>query len=267
MRVFKWHISISLPNRIDSDSNQLLLDACAVTGVQPPWNSPKIVWTIAWNIQKNMLPILHKFDACKLQDNCVNLSVLWWKALDFEQDERVAYDMLPPLTRAVVAFPLSLLYPRLHHQNVAIRTKYLDDKLKSEISMPLSRQAVTERPDRMGKRFVQVVSLGGGFDTRALRLGSKLGVSQWMEADLPSVIAQKQLLLEKRFLERRGHGARGVRSIRDSLPILIEADLNQFRPFLSRLDSALAEVNGFIANSDSEDDSAIIIMAKQYVYI
>ena len=62
-----------------------------------------------------------------------NLSVLWWKAIAGNclfskgQDGGVAFDMLPRFTRSVVRFPLSYLYPPLHHQNVAMRTVFLDE--------------------------------------------------------------------------------------------------------------------------------------------
>ena len=62
-----------------------------------------------------------------------NLSVLWWKAIAGNclfskgHDGGVAHDMLPSFTRSLVRFPLSYLYPLLHHQNVAMRTVFLDE--------------------------------------------------------------------------------------------------------------------------------------------
>lgn len=51
-------------------------------------------------------------------------------------DEALAYDLLPPVTRRVVARPLARLYPLLHHQNVALRTAFLDRHVKK--NFPLS---------------------------------------------------------------------------------------------------------------------------------
>ena len=110
----------------------LLKNIAQKLGIPPPFNAPKIVWSLCWKVQCFFLPLLHFFDKYVPSDTCLNLAVLWWKAI---AGDRIAFDLLPSLTRSVVRWPLRLLYPRLHHQNVALRTKFLDKALRNEIQM------------------------------------------------------------------------------------------------------------------------------------
>ena len=100
--------------------------------------------------------------------------------------------MLPPFTRNIVRYPLSWLYPNLHHQNVALRTLYLDQLLLSELksntydvnsqndndhrSMNDTSNIPTStaiNSDIESKRRYRIVTLGGGFDTRSIRFALK----------------------------------------------------------------------------------------------
>ena len=100
--------------------------------------------------------------------------------------------MLPPFTRNIVRYPLSWLYPNLHHQNVALRTLYLDQLLLSELksntydvnsqndnnhrSMNDTSNIPTStaiNSDVESKRRYRIVTLGGGFDTRSIRFALK----------------------------------------------------------------------------------------------
>ena len=96
-----------------------------------------------------MLPHLHSWDRAAPADTCVNLVVVWLKAIagnrrgEGTADGGAAYAMLPHFTRRVVAWPLCYLYPRLHHANVALRTAYLDQQVERELS------AAGQRPTRV----------------------------------------------------------------------------------------------------------------------
>jgi O-methyltransferase involved in polyketide biosynthesis len=152
-----------------------------------------------WRGHKRLLPLLHFWDPCAPTDTYVNLQVCWLKAIAGHQaggDDGLAYDLLPPVTRLVVAPPVATrFFPRLHHQNVALRTAYLDRAVAAAIEDTAATDAVT------------VVTLGGGFDLRSLRLeqpdkAQRATPTAWVEIDLPHVIEQRQRLL-RRLSERR----------------------------------------------------------------
>ena len=142
-----------------------LESASAALGVRAPWNAPKWVWKRAYRSHRALLPLLHFRDACRPADANVNLLCLWWKALDESRRrpaaERVSRRMLPPSARWLVARPLCWLYPRLHHQNVALRTAFLDRALADALAGAARAGGGVER--------LSVVVLGAGFDARALR--------------------------------------------------------------------------------------------------
>ena len=179
--------------------------------IRPPWNAPRWLWSMAWKIQKAMMSrVLHAFDRCAPTDSNLNLAVLWWKAMAGNRigtstfDGGVAHDLLPHVTRNVVAFPLCYLYPPLHHQTVAMRTAFLDASLDEACWRLASKEPV------------RVIVLGGGFDTRSLRYLEKKAHMEFYEIDLPSVVTQKQRIFER--FQRRRRGA--------ALPRLLGADLN-----------------------------------------
>ena len=198
----------------------LLLEAASAIGVDPPWNAPKLVWSSAFRFWQSIIPLLHLGDECVPQDTCVNLSVLWWKAI---AGDSTAYDLLPSATRWLVSPALRRLYPPLHHQSVAMRTAYLDALLVDAL-----------RPATAGER-VRVVVLGAGFDTRFFRLVAPPRLStppppqqqqkqqkqqqlsedapqalipaadiDWIELDLPEVVAQKAAMLSSGLMAGEG---------------------------------------------------------------
>lgn len=179
------------PWRSRLGATNVVADAARATGVRPPWNAPKVVWKMAWKLQARCLPLLHAADrldlGASLADTNVNLHCLWWKAI---QGDAVAYAMLPSYSRLLVSRPMRLFYPLLHHQNVAIRTAYLD--------AALGRAMALARADNVQ---LVVLVLGGGFDTRALRFGGVSGV-EFVETDLPAVIAAKRTLISRRLSRR-----------------------------------------------------------------
>lgn len=154
--------------------------AARALGVEAPWAAPKWVWSLAWRNHKRLLPLLHAGDAAAPENTCVNLMVLWLKAL---AGDDAAYALLPRGTRGAVSPPLRKFYPLLHHQNTKLRSVFLDDALKGHLD---------------SDDDVLVVSLGAGFCTRSLRLR---GSARCVEVDLPSVVAQKERLLADRGID------------------------------------------------------------------
>ena len=193
--------------------------------IAPPWNAPRWLWSFAWKLQKHMMPILHFFDRCAPKDTHLNLAVLWWKSMAGNRrgtatdDGGVAYDLLPPYSRNIVAFPFCYLYPPLHHQTVAMRTAFLDSTL-DEVC----------RQEANNKETIRVITLGAGFDTRSLRYSQQQqnddnptsttskSKTEFYEIDLPEVVVQKSSIFE-RFKQRR-------RNTVVTLPRLYGADLN-----------------------------------------
>lgn len=127
-----------------------------------------------------------------------------WGSKQF--DGGVAHDLLPAFTRNIVAFPLAWLYPNLHHQNVALRTAYLDEKISEEVG-------------RVGSKSVFVVVLGAGFDTRSLRLSTSFPSASWFELDLPDVVQQKRRMLDRFQMRRPKYPSKKI-------PNIFEANLN-----------------------------------------
>jgi O-methyltransferase involved in polyketide biosynthesis len=180
---------------VDRPDYPPLKESAALLGVDPPLTAPRFVWQTAWRVGRHAMPLLHRWDACAPTDTNVNLWVCWLKAIAGNRrrgcsDGGLAYDLLPSVTRRVVARPLARLYPRLHHQNVAMRTAYLDQAVERELASAAGRNAT-------------IVVLGAGFDARALRLESGPARSAaWAEIDLPHVVEQKRRLLG-RLVKRR----------------------------------------------------------------
>ena len=187
-----WQRRGVYPDRPDT------LDAASATlGISAPWRAPRWVWAAAWRGGKRVLPFLHRWDECAPADTCVNLNVCWLKAIAGNRrgdarlrDGGLAYDLLPPVTRRVVAWPLCCLFPPLHHQNVALRTAYLDGAVTAALA-----------DDDLARAML--VSVGAGFDVRAFRVADGLRCA---EIDLPDVVSQKRALLAR--LARRRPAAR-----------------------------------------------------------
>ena len=177
------------------------LERAATTLQAPaPWKAPRWAWSNAWKIGKSTLPLLHRWDAAAPADTCVNLWVVWLKAIAGNRrrsggyDAGLAYDLLPSVTRWVVRWPLCYFYPLLHHQNVALRTAYLDRAVRSDLSSTTAQGAPP-----------LVVTLGAGFDVRQQRLADEHGArGSWAELDLPDVVEQKRRLLARAARRRPG---------------------------------------------------------------
>jgi hypothetical protein len=44
------------------DSMPSTVDVGEVLGLPGPWEAPKWVWKVAWEVQKGAMPVLHAFD-------------------------------------------------------------------------------------------------------------------------------------------------------------------------------------------------------------
>lgn len=208
----------SLNSRLSDES--LLKDASSALLVSPPWNAPKIIWSLAWKVHQFMIPILHFADMTTPKDSFINLPVLWWKAIASQRwgilnDGGIAFDLLPSFTRNIVRFPFCYLFPKLHHQNVALRTVYLDNALNSELQ---------------NEEEANIIVLGSGYDTRAIRFLQHNQNHEFFEIDFPNVIKSKALMLS-RFKARRKI------LTNDKIPRLMEADLNDLDLVKLRLNS------------------------------
>ena len=189
-----------------------------------PWNAPRWVWTFVWRFGKRAIPWLHRWDECKPTDTNVNLMVCWLKAIGGNSwrsgmdDGQLGYDLLPPWTRRVVAKPVASLYPLLHHQNVLLRSAYLDRQVSDALSSGGSGS---------GERSAVVV-LGAGFDLRSLRLSSSEALSaRWVEVDLPHVIEQRRRLLARLAVRRPPLASRieGITQLSANLSVATEVEL------------------------------------------
>lgn len=247
----------------------------------PPWNPPAWVWSIAIKIHKFLLPILHRFDKCSSEDTCLNLSVLWWKAISGNKwgsqfyDHGMAYDLLPKWSRLIVAMPFCWLYPHLHHHVVAMRTKFIDQAVIHEIRQAnynisatatatttsatvfSARKETNDVNDSKASNELKpsIIVLGAGFDTRALRLAEH--ANNWFEIDLPAVVKQKQCMFT-RFLTRR----RDRQAIH--LPKLFGADLNN----LVELEIALKHIfNEYIIPSSNSKYPTIFVTEAVLMYL
>lgn len=188
--------------------------------ISPPWNAPSIMWKLAWKLHHKLLPVLHLFDSCRAENTFVNLAIIWLKAIVGNRkgsklyDCGIAFDMLPSFTRNIIRFPFCWLFPNFHHQNVALRTVFLDNAVKTEIKNSLLTC-------NEANETVQVIVLGAGFDVRSIKLMEYFKKSrktniEFHEIDLNSVTLQKEKMF-KRFLTRRK---------KFEIPNLHSADLN-----------------------------------------
>ena len=258
MQAFGFLVNGPLQNRLTSSTNTKVAQLSAAVNIREPWNAPQWIYSYAWKLHEKVVPLLHYFDRCSLKNNKFNLAVLWGKAISGCKlgsptfDGFIAYDLLPPVTRWIVGFPFSWMYPNLFHQHVAIRTAFLDkcllealepDRFSNKIDSDAKESSILiDKEVDSADLKPRVIILGAGFDTRSLRCrGTKTGKSEaaattaatvggkhviptistvnaeFYEVDLPSVI-QMKVNVFKRFLLRRPHSI---------LPKLYGADLNE----------------------------------------
>lgn len=203
-------------------------------GVQPIANTAKIVWKLAFEIQRKTLPLLHLLDPFKPQNLDLCLCCLWWKARSASSDpsnnpvlydEFLSYDMLPSATRLIIlpSLPFSnLLFPRLHHANVELRTAY--------INQAISKQIETIQKANNNNVRIRMISFGAGYDVRSIRLRSTNMIDEAYELDRPEVISSKQNMMDRLLIRRRQRKKNRPHKFIDvaahHLPTLIGIDLN-----------------------------------------
>jgi hypothetical protein len=168
-------------NKYGRTNNSTILspsDAAIAVGVTPTKEATKTEWQRAWKIHRYLMKtILHLFDNCYPQDSKLSLACLWWKAISGNDstscvyDYSLSYDLLPPFTRTIVSGKLVGLYPRLHHANVEIRTAYLDKSIVNVINTILKYDHDdNEQQQQKRKKKIRLIVMGGGYDTRSIKL-------------------------------------------------------------------------------------------------
>ena len=205
--------------------------AAAAVGVRPPLQINSAVYRrFASRFQKMAMPLLHIFDPVKPPDSKLALKVLWWKALAANDptspvfDNSLTYDMLPGGSRLVVSRKLRPLYPRFAHAVVEIRTAFLDQTVTR-----VAQEVRSRDPTK-----VRLISLGGGYDVRSMKLRERGVIDQAIELDLPQVVeAKTRILQSKRFKRRRPN------MVGDMLPEFYSADLNKVDQVKSTLEDIL----------------------------
>ncbi|GMH57984.1 hypothetical protein TrST_g7726 [Triparma strigata] len=174
-------------------------DAARKLSLAPPLTAPKFVWKMAWNTGKFALKVLPYTTRSYVPvDSNVNLSVLYWKSIG---GDGTARKMLPgSFSRLMTSRAGRLFFPRLHHQNVKIRSEYIDTRL---------REIIEETPEEVALRICIV---GAGFDSRGVKLieensnndnGNDNGRDiEVYEFDLPGVIEEKRIVLSQSKLAK-----------------------------------------------------------------
>jgi Leucine carboxyl methyltransferase len=271
VREFQSIITRPFRSRL-SGPTTLLAQCSSALNIAQPWNAPRSIWSLAWSLQRAVIPLLHYFDKCAAKDTNLNLAVLWWKAISGNRfgsstfDGFFAYDLLPHITRIIVGFPFCWIYPNLHHQNVALRTAFLDLSLLQAIHSKRNssqNSAVTSTSTGMDLT-PRVITLGAGFDTRSLRFqnagdmnrnSSKNVIADFHELDLPAVVTQKTNVF-KRFLLRRPNS---------KMPKLYGADLNDFEEVNRQLMKIFSEDK--TSNGVSNKRPTVFIVEAVLMYL
>lgn len=154
--------------------------------------SPKLRrWS--WRIHGKILPLLHWWE--RTADVHVNLRVLWNKALPSVDAQSFAYEhpyfwtynMLPYSSRWILNLP-NWVFPRWMHAVIELRTVYLNQAIEREIQYA---QAATTSAK------IRLVVLGGGYDTRSIRLLTNHKIQEAWELDLPKVTEAKSRLMKR----------------------------------------------------------------------
>ncbi|CAB9529116.1 expressed unknown protein [Seminavis robusta] len=203
---------------------------------------------------RRLLTVAQLFDPIPIPNSFVNYQCVWWKAISGNdktsvlQDHGLAYDLLPPVTRWAVASPLAPLYPRFHHGNVELRTKYLDTAVDQIIQTAQQQQT---------KKQIRLVLMGGGYDLRSLRMAQLYPdlILDLVEMDLPHVVDAKKKLFHHRLLRRRPELSTLVKSLR-----LLAVDLND----LQQVQAALLET---VLVDDGGDWFTVFVFEAVLIYL
>jgi hypothetical protein len=232
----------------------------------------------SWRWHGRLLPLLHGFQ--QTPDIKVNLRVLWNKALvsvdpqslAYEAPDYFTYHMLPRWSRWILRLP-SCLYPRWFHANIELRTVYLNQAVRKEIEwirtrnqqppsgseqqaqVLLSNTTISTNKKRMR---IQLIVLGGGYDTRSIRLLSNGSVDRVWELDLPQVVESKAKLLQQLYQEVPSAAAAAATGDESTTAIRLEAvDLNQLEHVKSILTRIHTNHNNNNHNNNHNDETSM----------
>jgi hypothetical protein len=163
--------------------------------------------------------------------------------------DRWTYDLLPTVSRWLI-FRLipARLFPRLHHANIELRTTYLDTMILKEIAA------------NMNKR-IRLISLGGGYDVRSVRLLTSGQVDEAWELDIPSVVESKCIMLER--LQRRRQRLNQT----TILPTCRSVDLNNLIQVQEILQDILIEKSSSSSSASSSEQEWHTIFVSEGVLI
>jgi hypothetical protein len=217
----------------------------ASVSVKPPSQLPPFVSRFCSKAFRRTVQLAHVLDLTTTAtppNSFLSLSCMWWKAIAANDvtspvhDSGLAYDLLPSYSRWIVSPYVCRLYPRLLHANIEIRTAFLD-------------RAVTQIAT-LSKTRVRLITLGGGYDTRSIKLLERGVIQEAVELDLPAVVqAKQQLLASQRFQSRRRQGAL-------ALPTCYGVDLNQ-----------VSQVREILQELLAQDDSTATIFLFEAVFL
>lgn len=154
---------------------------------------------------ETVFPLLYAFEPQGMLDSEKNLRVLWVRALlaaAGELDDPVAAQLLPVASRWLVSAPLARtvwvpVLPKLEW--IKQRTEFIDRALDDFLAANTASES-------------QVVLIGAGYDTRALRY--RTSGANFYEVDLPKVNDVKATMME-RFCKVNGEssGISGCRTL------------------------------------------------------
>lgn len=239
-------------------------EAATNLGVKPPLDAPARAYKRAWKIHRAAMPFLHFGDRCKPPDSSLSLMCLWWKALAANDprspvhDNSLTYDMLPSVTRLLVGPAAWRWYPRLHHANVEIRTTFLDRSIKRLVEDLVAQQLLLQQESssynvtgHQNRTKVRLITLGGGYDARSIKLRQAGLIDQAIELDLANVVDAKRKIFASPRLHRRRRRRQRHESSPESqlgllLPDLYPVDLN-------RLPDVEAILTDLVASSDVKE--------------
>jgi hypothetical protein len=250
---------LEIPNGT-SDEEQ---DIYAILNVQPQTRLlfPKLKrWS--WRLHARLLPLLHLWETSSPKDVHVNLRVLWNKALTSVDSRSLAYEhphfwtyhMLPFYSRWILKVHPSL-FPRWLHAIIELRTVYLNQAIEQETQWALSRQ---QQQQQQYTTKIRLVVLGGGYDTRSIRLLANGSIQEAWELDLPQVIESKSRLLKRMY--RRIPNAAAANTYADSIH-LQAVDLNQLDQVESILTHLIPQTN------DDEPGYTILVSEALFMYL
>ena len=112
-----------------------------------------------WKMHGRLIPFLH-FGSNSPSETCVNLRVLWCKALSsvdpkspvYERPHFWTYNFLPKYSRWILWITPSCLFPRWFHANIELRTAFLKRAIDKVIIAQLQQQQLIRSDKTSNKK-------------------------------------------------------------------------------------------------------------------